>query len=64
MVFRDKDRDFVRVLLDRELVNARKLLLRIGQLPEDPADPDRRRRLETWLERTLDEFGRAARKHP
>jgi hypothetical protein len=62
VAFRGQDRDFVRVLLEHELVNPRKLLLRIGQLPEDSSDPDRRTRLETWLDRTLNELGRATRK--
>jgi hypothetical protein len=60
VAFREQDRDFVRVLLAHELVKPWKLRLRIGQLPDDPSDPDRRTRLETWLDRTLAELGRAA----
>jgi hypothetical protein len=51
--FRDKDRDFVRTLLVEGLVNARKLRLRIGQLP--PANTS----VETlyrWLDATVQEI--------
>jgi hypothetical protein len=57
VAYRDKDRDFVRVLLEHELVKPWKLRLRIGQLPADPADPQRHERLQQWLGRTLNEIG-------
>jgi hypothetical protein len=59
VAFREQDRDFVRVLLAHDLVKPWKLRLRIGQLPDGPSDPDRRTRLETWLDHTLAELGRA-----
>jgi hypothetical protein len=51
--FREKDRDFVRTLLAERLVNARKLRLRIQQLPPAriPADT-----LLTWLDATVREM--------
>jgi hypothetical protein len=53
--FREKDRDFVRTLLVDRLVNARKLHLRIQQLPPSriPAD-----RLLSWLDATVLEIHR------
>jgi len=51
--FRDKDRDFVRTLLAERLVNARKLRLRIQQLPPSriPAAT-----LLAWLDATVNEI--------
>jgi hypothetical protein len=60
VAYRDKDREFVRVLLERKLLKPWKLRQRIGQLPEDQADPDRRTRLEQWLKHTLEELGAAS----
>lgn len=53
--FREKDRDFVRTLLVDRLVNARKLRLRVQQLPPSriPAD-----RLLSWLDATVREIHR------
>jgi hypothetical protein len=48
------------VLLERKLLKPWKLRQRIGQLPEDQADPDRRTRLEQWLKHTLEELGAAS----
>lgn len=59
--FREKDRDFVRVLLMHDLVRAITLQLRLRQLPHAPGDPDREGRLLAWLDRTLKELGRAGR---
>lgn len=59
VAYRDKDRDFVRVLLEQELVRPWKLRQRISALPEDPGDPQRRERLHSWLDRTLTELGMA-----
>lgn len=57
--FREKDRDFVRTLLAERLINARKLSLRISQLPASCAIPQET--LERWLDATVTElffFGR------
>lgn len=53
--FREKDRDFVRTLLIDRLVNARKLRLRVQQLPPSriPAE-----RLLGWLDATVREIHR------
>ena len=51
--FRDKDRDFVRVLLKEGLIRARTLIRRIGTL--DLADPERRR-LREWVSLTAAEL--------
>ena len=59
VAYRDKDRDFVRVLLQHELVKPWKLRQRIGRLPTAPTDVDRRKRLLGWLDRTLKELGAA-----
>lgn len=59
VAYRDKDRDFVRVLLGHGLVKPWKLRLRIGQLPADPSDPRRQKRLRQWLDRTLTELSAA-----
>jgi hypothetical protein len=56
VAYREKDRDFVRVLLERGLVKSWKLRLRITQLPDEPSDPGRQERLAQWLERTLKEL--------
>jgi hypothetical protein len=58
--YREKDLEFVRVLLSHALVKPWKLRLRIEQLPEDKRDPERRKRLARWLDRTLKELGAAA----
>lgn len=50
VAWRVKDRDFVRTLLAEGLVKARKLSLRIGQLPEDSRAPEEHRaRMRTWI---------------
>ena len=56
VAYREKDRDFVRVLLQHGLAKPWKLRQRLTQLPDEPADPDRRERLASWLERTLKEL--------
>jgi len=53
VAFRDKDRDFVRVLLAEQLIEAPKLLRRLGQLPRDEAFRDR---LIQWVKRTVTEL--------
>ena len=57
--FREKDRDFVRVLISDELVNARRLLLRISQLPKSDRLPvTLRKRIETWVRGIVRDLGR------
>ena len=57
VAFREKDRDFVRVLLAEGLVKRWKLLTRIHQLPPAPDDPERSSRLARWVERSAREVG-------
>lgn len=59
VAYRDKDRAFVRVLLEYGLVKPSKLRVRISNLPESDADPRRRERLAQWLGATLRELGPA-----
>lgn len=54
VAFRDKDRDFVRVLLSERLVKARKLVMRIQRLPKNASE---RERLVGWVKRTVEELG-------
>lgn len=56
VAYRDKDRDFVRVLLRHGLLKPWKLHLRIGQLPDSANDPKREQRLLDWLSRTIKEL--------
>ncbi|MEJ7809925.1 MAG: DUF6036 family nucleotidyltransferase [Gemmatimonadaceae bacterium] len=53
VAFRDKDRDFVRVLIAEKLVKPRKLVLALRALPRDE---EFRTRLVRWVERTLREM--------
>jgi hypothetical protein len=59
VAYREKDLDFVRVLLEHGLVTSWKLSLYLSQLPDDSADPLRQARLMQWLDRTVKEFGAA-----
>ena len=60
---REKDRDFVRILLAEGLINARKLRLRIDQLPRsDRIADERRATIQQWLEGTLEDLGRASKR--
>lgn len=60
VAFREKDRDFVRVLVRERLVQPRKLRLRITQLPLVPErlDAEHRTRLLAWLRGALTNLGR------
>jgi hypothetical protein len=60
VAYREKDLDFVRVLLSENLVKARKLRLRLTQLPLVPGrlEEEHRARLMAWLSGTLKELGR------
>ncbi|HXK39293.1 MAG TPA: hypothetical protein VJ837_00470 [Candidatus Paceibacterota bacterium] len=51
--FRDKDKEFVRVLLSEGMIQANLLLRRIGELPVEKSD---KRRLETWVQLTAKEL--------
>lgn len=60
---RDKDRDFVRILLAEGLVNARRLRLRVGQLPRSDRLPDELRgAIHRWLAGTVEDLDRASRR--
>lgn len=49
--FRDKDRAFVRTLLAEDLLNARKLLLRVSQFPPSDRMPNElRSTIARWIE--------------
>lgn len=52
-VFRDKDRDFVRVLLAERLVSPRKLVARLRRLPVPAAEQER---LIEWVHLTVQEL--------
>lgn len=51
--YREKDRDFVRVLLLEELVGAGLLVTRIGELP---VDQEAKERLQTWVRVTVEDL--------
>ena len=53
LAFRDKDRNFVRVLLTEGLIEEATLVARIRSLAVSPAD---RERLATWVARTCQEL--------
>lgn len=52
--FRDKDRDFVRVLLAQEMVTARKLISRIRRLSREHGEQER---LVRWVDTTVRDLG-------
>lgn len=59
VAFRDKDRDFVRVLIADELVKPRKLQLRVSQLPRgDRLNEQHRDRIVTWVRGIVRDLGR------
>jgi hypothetical protein len=61
VAWREKDLDFVRVLLAQDLVSARKLLLRVGQLPEhDRAPKKHRAAMRAWVKGIVKDLGRAS----
>ena len=55
VAFRDKDRDFVRVLLAEGLVQANRLVRMLGLLP---VDVETRRRLTTWVDGPVSDLPR------
>lgn len=61
VAWREKDRDFVRVLLAEELVSPRKLVLRIGQLPKHDRAPEQHREtMRTWVRGIIKDLGKAS----
>jgi hypothetical protein len=60
VAYREKDLEFVRILLSENLVQARKLRLRLTQLPlvQGRLDEEHRARLITWLTGVLKNLGR------
>lgn len=59
VAFRDKDRDFVRVLITEELVKPRRLLLRVSQLPRGERLSDEHRdRIAAWARGIVRDLGR------
>lgn len=58
VAFRDKDRDFVRVLITERLVKPRKLLLRLTQLPDQAkVTPDLRKTIKQWIKGVVTDDG-------
>jgi len=58
---REKDRDFVRVLIAEDLVSARKLILRIGQLPKHARAPEQHRdAMRAWVRGVVKDLGRGS----
>jgi hypothetical protein len=59
VAFRDKDRDFVLVLIAEELVKPRRLLLRVSQLPRgDRLSEEHRDRIAAWVRGIVRDLGR------
>ena len=52
VAFRDKDREFVRILLKENLIDADSLAGRVESLP---CDPEERARLTEWVKRTAED---------
>jgi hypothetical protein len=58
VAFRDKDRDFVRILLRENLIEPRKLLLRLSQLPKHSrVTPRLLEVIEEWIRGVLKDIG-------
>lgn len=58
VAFRDKDRDFVRVLLRDNLIQPKKLRLRLSQLPGRPQLTSQlREAIERWIRGVLEDIG-------
>lgn len=58
VAFRDKDRDFVRILILENLIKPRKLLLRLGQLPKHPrVTPELLDLITAWITGVLQDAG-------
>jgi hypothetical protein len=58
VAFRDKDRDFVRILLREKLIQPRTLLLRLSRLPKHSrVTPKLLEVIEEWIRGTLKDIG-------
>lgn len=58
VAFRDKDRDFVRILLRERLINPNKLLLRLTQLPKNSrVTPKLLQVIDDWIRGVLKDIG-------
>jgi hypothetical protein len=58
VAFRDKDRDFVRILLREHLINPRKLLLRLTQLPKNSRVTQKLLEvIDDWIRGVLKDIG-------
>jgi hypothetical protein len=61
VAFRDKDRDFVRILLLEQLITPRRLRLRLHRLPKHPrATPKLVKAIEAWISGVLKDIGSRA----
>lgn len=61
VAWRERDKDFVRILLAEGLIEPRKLLLRISQLQDhERATSQHRRRMRDWISGNLKDLGRAS----
>ena len=61
VAWRERDREFVRSLLAEELIDARKLLRRITQLPDDRRVPSgHREMMREWIRGIVRDLGRAS----
>ena len=59
VAFRQKDRDFVRVLILEKLIDTRKLLLRLDELPEHPrVTAELMKPIKAWIGGILKDLGR------
>lgn len=59
VAYRDKDREFVRTLIEHEMITPQRLRQRIAQLSRSAEDPNRTRRLQEWLSTTVQSLGLA-----
>ena len=57
MAFRDKDRDFVRVLLAQKLLDGNEIIARVRMLPIEESQAAR---LVQWVTGTMQELGMTA----
>lgn len=61
VAWRQKDRDFARVLIAEELVSPRKLVLRISQLSDrERAPSEHRGRMRQWVKGIVKDLGRGS----
>ena len=55
VAYRDKDRDFVRILLRERMIDAATLIKRVSEVPLE--EEALRSRLKAWIARTVKELG-------